>query len=658
MQPAPFYYFFYDFHTMAACPDVGRDFDARAFAGNLAEAGCDYVIFPAKCNQGNCYFGTKVGRRHPSLEFDLIGRMTEACVEAGVRIGAYLNVGLSHNEGLENRGWLRIAPDGHVYAEDRLGHFFRTMCFNTSYAEHILDLITELLSLHPLSGLFLDSMGARPCVGVECVREMKERGLDWRDPADLHEFARLTALRMARRIAGAAGEVRDDLLFVFNGIPYEHQLDVASHLEIECLPSHGGWGYEYLPVFARYARTLGKPVSNMTGRFHVSWGDFGGLRTEPSLTYDLLQGLAYGTAPCIGDHLHPRAALNKPVEAMKGRVFARLRELDPWTRGAKPVVEAAVVAPRGSFDGLPEVRQEAMGVLKGAARMLAELQVQLDIVSQDQPWREYDLLVLPDITPLDDALAERVRAHLDGGGKVLSTGWAGLDPERKGFVLDAWGVRYAGDEPCSPAYLEAAPALRGVLPEMPVTLYESGVALEAGPDAETLAEIVAPYYNREFDGEHYFGYQPPDKPAGRPAVTLAGGVAHFASPLFTLYYRHAPVVMRDLLAAVLDRLLPARLVRVEALPSFARVMLTEQPGRRMAHVLAYLPEPRGDRMSIIEEPIGLRGVRVGLRVEGKPPTRVYLAPSEEPLDTDTRDGYTWATVPEVEGYAMVVFEEG
>jgi hypothetical protein len=61
-------------------------------------------------------------------------------------------------------------------------------------------------------------------------------------------------------------------------------------------------GYESLPAYSRYLRTLGKPALNMTGRFHRSWADFGGIRTEPSLEYDCVFGLANGLRSTIGNH--------------------------------------------------------------------------------------------------------------------------------------------------------------------------------------------------------------------------------------------------------------------------------------------------------------------------------------------------------------------
>ena len=61
-------------------------------------------------------------------------------------------------------------------------------------------------------------------------------------------------------------------------------LDYVTHFEVESLPTSGGaWGYLHYPIMSRQARTYGKDVIGMTGRFHKSWADFGGLKTRAQL---------------------------------------------------------------------------------------------------------------------------------------------------------------------------------------------------------------------------------------------------------------------------------------------------------------------------------------------------------------------------------------
>ena len=648
---------FFDFHTMPAVPDVGAGFDVERFTDRVRACGADYLVFPARCNLGMAYYDTTVGIRHYSLGYDLFGRLAEACRRKGIALTAYINVGLSHEEALLHRDWATLQPEGHTYGPDPLTHFFRTMCYNTPYGDHILEMVREVVSSYPVAGLFLDCMGLFPCVGVECVREMKQRGMDWQDPLQLREFAHLSRVRMARRISETARAVKPNLLLYFNGVPYEDQEHIGTYLEYECLPT-GGWGYENLPVYARYLRTLGKPVLNMTGRFHRSWGDFGGIRTEASLEYDCLYALANGLRATIGGHAHPRGDINDAVFDLIERVYTRLQRLEPWIDGAAPVSDAALVMPEQALRQVDlDAFRSAQETVKGATRMLCELKVQFDVVSYRRPWEGYRLLVLPDELTLDAEAARKIRSHLDRGGAILSSGWSGLDPDRRRFVFEEWGVTYQGDDPHDPAYYVVESPLQENIPAMPHNFYSPGTALEPLAGTEVLARIVAPYFNRHWDGEHGFLYLPPDRETARPAVTLNGRVAHVSHAIFKAYHCGAPVPLRQVVANLLQFLLPEPLVRAQRLPSFARMTVTSQAKRRMVHVLSYVPERRGPNTDMIEEPIELSSVEVALRTDDRPPGRVCLAPGGEPLAFETADGYVKTTIPAVPGYALIVFEE-
>ena len=93
---------------------------------------------------GMAYYNTNVGIRHPSLQYDLLGRIAEACKEKGIVLSAYINAGLSHEEALLHRDWAVVSPEGFVYRQDRMDHFFRRMCYNSRYSEHLLEMVKEV----------------------------------------------------------------------------------------------------------------------------------------------------------------------------------------------------------------------------------------------------------------------------------------------------------------------------------------------------------------------------------------------------------------------------------------------------------------------------------------------------------------------------------
>jgi hypothetical protein len=652
---------FYDFHTQPAQPDVGERFDVETATDKWKECGVDYVVFHARCNLGMAYYDTKVGIRHPSLKYDLFGKLAEACKKKGIALTAYLNAGLSHEEGLLHRDWLRITPEGYTYKPDRMDHFMRNMCYNSAYGDHLVEMVREVATNYPVAGFFLDCMGINLCVGVECIREMKQKGIDWKDDTQLYEFARMSQLRLAKRIREAVFAVNPDLLLFFNGVNLEDQADIGTYVEYECLPT-GGWGYEQLPVYSRYIRTLGKLALNMTGRFHRSWGDFGGIRTEPSIEYDCIAGIANGIRPSIGDHWHPRGDINLPVFDLIKNVYGRLQKLDPYIEGAEPAVDTAVVAHRDFGDNV-----------LGAVRLLAELKVQFDVVTAASQWKDYRLLVIPDTITFDDELTKKVGVHINMGGAVISSGWSGMDTEKKRFSFDTWGIRYDGEDtepdmrwetPLAnnfslpyPAYFRAGKSIAAGLPDMPLNCYVRGVTITPQKGTEVLAQCISSYFSRHWDGEHHHLYIPPDKETDRAFITQNGNIVHITHPVFTAYNKFAPVPLKQLVANIIAMLNPMSLIRTENLPSFARVTVMSQKGRRMVYVMNYVPERRGASIDMIEEPIESHDINISLRIDGREVKKTYLAPTGKRLALSIKDGYAEVTIPIVKGWAVVVFEE-
>jgi hypothetical protein len=45
----------------------------------------------------------------------------------------------------------------------------------------------------------------------------------------------------------------------------------------------------------------------MTGKFHTTWGEFGGFKRPNALRYECAAMLAFGSKCSIGDQLHPAA---------------------------------------------------------------------------------------------------------------------------------------------------------------------------------------------------------------------------------------------------------------------------------------------------------------------------------------------------------------
>ena len=154
----PKYCLFYDNHTMPACPDVGANFDAEAFTDRIKRCGVDYLTFHARCNLGMAYYDTKIGIKHPSLKYDLFGKLADACQRKGIALTAYINGGISSAEGVLHREWTTLYFDGREYREPRFTPYVRTMCYNTPYRDHLIAMIRGNCTIIIRSQVFLSTV--------------------------------------------------------------------------------------------------------------------------------------------------------------------------------------------------------------------------------------------------------------------------------------------------------------------------------------------------------------------------------------------------------------------------------------------------------------------------------------------------------------------
>lgn len=640
-----------DFHTMPGIYDVGRDFNAGDFAETLKKASVEYITVFARCNLGFAYYPTEEGVVHPGMrKKDLLGPMVSACHKQGIKVAAYFNAGLDHEHALRHRDWCKVNSYGQVAEINRMGHFFRRMCLNTPYRDHLLRMIEEVMEKYPVDGIFLDCFSLSPCYGVECLDGMKEAGMDVFDEGQGWKFCWKITEEFMDETKNLVHGKNGDVKLYFNGLPYRKQ---PTHIELEVLPT-GGWGYDALHWQIRYARTLKKPYFTMTGRFHKSWGDFGGIRPEHSLLFDLYNSIANGGTCSIGDHMHPRGKLERAVYDLTGRVYSKIKKLENFTEDARPLADMAIIDPCLSL--VPGFDLDFSSI-KGASRMLMELKCQFDILDSADSISGYNVVVLPDHVTVDPNMKKKLKAHLKRGGIIISSAFSGLDAEKQQFALEEYEIYFQGEEKNNPSFLKAGRKISEGLPDMLMTIYQPGAQIKAAKGSEVLCRLYKPYFNlASWDMYHENLYIPPEKDTGRPALIRCGNIFHFSFPVFKGYIRDAVPGYRTLLKNCLEQAYKEPLVKHRNLPSFCQATVTAGEDKMMLHILSYLPELRGEKMQIIEEPVLIKGAGAGIKTGNKKVKKAFCALSGEELRFEVEGNYTWVQLPEINGYEMVVFD--
>lgn len=645
-----------DFHTSPLITDVGVDFKAADFVRTLKDAHINSINIFAKCHHGMAYYPSKVGPVHPGLKFDLLGEMITACHAADILTPVYITVMWDQYAAEQHADWRVLDEHGAVDGATPLQPGWKRVCVNTPYLDYVNAQAEEVAKNYEADGFWFDIVEypSYGCFCHYCIEEREKLGLDSAKQEDRAKHMEMVLQRAMDRLQATVKRYRPHAATFFNGqvrIGMRPYLKHYTQIEIESLPG-GGWGYSHFAIMSRYVRRLGFDYLGMDARFHRTWGDFGSLRNQAALDYECFRMLAQAGKCSLGDQMHPRGRLLKPVYERIGNTYKSVEEKEPWCVGATAVSEIGFLSTaKTSLAG----RLSAPDV--GATNILAELHHQFDVLDRDSDFSSYKVLILPDEHRFDDELLAKVQKFLADGGKLILSHESGLDIDGKKFALEAMGVEYIGASPYLGNAGDYFEVLEGANEDIDADVqfsYAPGSRVKVRSGTDLLARIWKPYFDRTY--EHFSSHHqtPYDQPTDEAAVTQRGNVMYISFPIFDSYAKNAYAVHKLLVRNCLRRLLPDPLFEAE-LPSTAEASLTEQGQKRIVHLLHYPASRRAPDLDIVEEAIPLANVKIALRVE-KEPSRVYLAPQRQSLKVDFDGKYAHTVVPVVDGHQMVVFD--
>ncbi len=671
-----------DFHTSPDVPDVGVDWDADHFVATLQEARVNSITLFATCHHGMCYYPSKVGTVHPALKFDLLGEQIEACHRVGIRAPIYITVAWNVDAAMRHPEWRQLDITGKEVGAGPLEAGWPWLCVGTEYADELIAQTEELIANYDCDGFFYDILmyHADGCVNPPALKSMRKLGLDPHNPLDRRNHNHILARRFMDRTSSLIRDKLPDAGIYYNsrwGLHFADEQQYYSQIEIESLPT-GGWGYAFYPMWSRYGRTFDNlPMLGMTGRFHRSWADWGGLKHPDALRFECGGILATGGAVSIGDQLHPRGRLNKAVYEVIGEAFRDVEKVEPYCQNVTPEVQIAVLvldpgADKANHQSINAQPSSAAGMvsaatdnLEGACKMLLELHHQFDVITDKTcpDFSKYELLVLPDRAYANETVVSRLKEYAKNGGKLFVSHEALLDGDTH-LLAEELGISVVGRAESVPDYFVIDdPALYGVLtrPEFPYSLYV-GATVKTKPNANTqvLASGYKTYFNRT--GEHFcsHGFTPPTSDASEyPALTRNGNALYFYGALFSSYQKHGNLTFRHLFGKCLDLLLPNKILTTCA-PATAEVTVNRQTSetgiRQIVHIVNYSPQRRATpHVEVLEEPVPLHNVEISLK-RSEPVNKVFVAQTGEGLAYTVSGERVEFTIPKVYAHAVIVVE--
>lgn len=528
----------------------------------MAAAGVDSVVLFAKCQYGNAYYPTEVGRMHAALEGrDLFGEQLRAAHARGIRVIAYYSNMWDNAAAGEHPEWALETLD----ARGSTGRW-PALCLLSGYRERALAQVAEIARRYPIDGLWSDILTAGPCACHRCRAAFRaEFGRDMprsRDDdgwMDLIHFSQRVLRDYLEEQRAVIKAIRPEAALIPNfyattfvdaviGLSTDH----LAFADIGSSEGYTDWhGLGFPSYAAAYIRSgmSGGPAEVLVSRFVHTW-DFT-LRSEAQLRFESFTAAAHGVTVSVDDQPYATGAMEPEVYRRLEPVFSRIREREPWL-DAESVPHAALYASQRSRElesllGAAEnpsageqsaqfprseprsAPSDLVAAMTGTYRALVGSHLPVAFLDERpqslERLDEYAVLVLPDVLSLGRGEIDAIRDFVADGGGLLVTGPIGVRDERgretapDPALVDLLGVRFDGLGEFTYPYVRLGAELGAELGEWPMPHYGRmpRLRLEAG-DLRVLAERVDPVLETD-DLTYWHNNQPaPGESTAEPVI--------------------------------------------------------------------------------------------------------------------------------------------
>ena len=648
-----------DFHTSEDIPEIGAKFSREQFQSALKAGNVNSITLFSKCHHGWSYHPTEKSEMHPNLKFDLLGEQLAAAKEIGVSTQIYVSAGLDEKMARRHPEWLiRDKNEGTTWARSFSEPGYHRMCFNSPYLDYLIEQIKEVMQKYESEGLFLDIAAVVPCYCQNCVKTMKEMGLDPYDKNNASTLAQSVYKNYVQRVRAAVDEYKKGFPVFHNGghiVRGRRDLCMTnSHFELESLPT-GDYGYEHFPLSAAYVRNFGYQYLGMTGKFHTAWGEVGGFKHPNALRYEVALNCAYGAASSIGDQLHPSGEMDMATYELIGKAYDELEKKEPYIEDTKAIADIAVFSAEAadSYYGKTQFSGD-MGIMsslsdEGVLRIMHEGKYLFDVVDAQSELDSYKLLILPDSIVLDDFLEKKISSYINAGGKVLASGRSGLC--NNGQLLPQFGTSFLGEASMRPDYVRPLFPLKN-LGDSSFVIYSQGYRVKE-TDGETIALREEPYFNRTPLHFSSHKHAPVNQETAQSAIIKTDNTVYIPWNLFEDYRTNGSLIVKEILLYTIDLMLGDEKTLFTDLPSGGIVALSRQDEKTICHMLYATPVKRGSGIEVIEDIIPLHNVHLSVKHKADVKS-VYLVMADREVPFSYENGKVAITVPFIENHEIIV----
>lgn len=412
-----------------------QDFDVDQYVQSVLDASVNIVLLSVGGQVANYPTKLPFHYKNPYMKGDMVGYVVKKLNENGVRVIARFDFArINESIGLKNTDWLYVSPKGGFVNDN--GHYLT--CINGDYQQKYgFDILKEAISSYPFDAIFFNAAGYTTrdysenyhgiCQCNNCKKRFRDstgfelpKIEDKNDPIfrEYSKFKETTLAEQNSRITKHIQALNPNLvLSVYNA-------------DGGVWRSESGTGYTSGQYWNYHAS---ENVMRVLGSYN---------NRAPFDTYNYLLGMDYrhtATSPEIGRIFMPQQMLNGGalgiyfighLDNQYDRVFIpKFKEITKFHKtNEKLFTNIQSQCKVGLVMG---TQQEYRGIMK----MLIEEHIMFDLIYASaldgthapRKMADYDLLILGDISNMDDDLVTLIDKHVQNGGKILATGFPGTN---------------------------------------------------------------------------------------------------------------------------------------------------------------------------------------------------------------------------------------
>ncbi len=633
-----------DFHTSPDIDGIGEEFNKEEFAKTLKDANVDLITVFAKCHHGYCYYPTKVGTVHPRLKFNLLKEQIEACHSVGIKAPIYITMGWSKKDADDHPEWhhydfwskeplyfgSKPSDDLDAPINDCT---WTTLCPVGGYKKHLEDITREICEQFDVSdGVFYDICFMRDaCVCESCKKGMVEMGLDPEKYEDAQKYYRIKRFELFEDLNNIVHSYNKDAHVFYNGgadmnRPEYHKYQ--SHYELEDLPTAWG-GYDFMPIRAKFFEKYGKLYLGMTGKFHHSWGEFGGFKNKEALRYECADMVSIGASISVGDHLPPSGKIDKSTYAIIGHAFDYVSKIEKYSENTHAYTDLAIWMSHNSASDV------------GASQIVQLMHLEFDIITSSDELSRYKCVILPDKVHLSDSDKQKIGEFVNNGGKIIASYECGFEEigvrkiEKSEFDLD---------------YIECP------IDEVTTPFLSYSSAYKVESDMKAMAKVYEPYFNRT--QRHFCGHKnTPFKkePASYPALVMSENVLYFAHPVFEAFNKSGNYILQKYIKRAIESVYDKK-IKLENFISGGRVRIRKSNDKSFyALHLLYAPPVNRGNVCLLEDFPQINDIKITLEIPEKVKS-VKSIPENEEISFTQNGSQLDLTVDKLKLHKLVLIE--